>query len=117
MSDPTDYDRRFARGNPFARAVRPDDEKAQSPVMYVAFGLLSLVLVALFIAALVLPPMFTETLIVRGLRTDRIGMLLAGLVMAAVYFAVIFVLGKRLMGRPKPPPEEPPTDADEPSAP
>lgn len=102
-----DDDRRFARGNPFARAVRPDDDKAQSPGLYILFGLLSLVLAAIFIAALVLPPMFTETLIVHGLREDRIGMLLAGIVMAALYFAIILALGKRLMGRPKPPPVDP----------
>jgi hypothetical protein len=101
-----DEDRRLAN-NPFARALRPepDDEKAQSPVAYVLVGLLSLVLVALFVAALVLPPLFMHTLIVRGARTGRPGMLALGLVMAALYFALLVGAARRLMGRPKPPPE------------
>lgn len=106
-----DDDRRFAN-NPFARAVSgrpaPDDEKAQSPIMYVVFGLLSLVLVAVFVAALVLPPLFMHTLIVRGLRSGRPGMLAMGLILAAIYFLIIFAAGRRLMGKPKtPPPDEP----------
>jgi hypothetical protein len=100
-----DDDRRFVN-NPFSRALhppRPDDEKARSPVLYVLFGLLSLVMVAIFIAALVLPPMFTETLIVRGIRTGRPGMLALGLVMALLYLLLLWSVGKRLMSRPKPP--------------
>ena len=95
-----DEERQFARGNPWARAVRPprpDDDKADNPILYVAFGLLSLVLVALFIAALVLPPMFMHTLILRGLRTHRPGMLAAGLVVAAIYALFLYSAGKRLM--------------------
>ena len=110
MKDPEAPDRRFAQGNPFARAVLPDDEKATSPVMYVGFGLLSLVLAAIFVAAMVLPPLFTHTLIMRGLRTGRPGMLAAGIVMALIYFLIVFSVGKRLMSRPKPPPETPPTE-------
>jgi hypothetical protein len=104
-----DDDRRFAN-NPFARAVagrpQPDDEKATSPVMYVAFGLLSLVMVAIFVAALVLPPLFMHTLIVRGLRSGRPGMLVMGLIVAAFYLLIVFAVGKRLMGRPKAPPPD-----------
>jgi hypothetical protein len=102
-SDGSD-EKQFARGNPFARAVRgpvPDDEKATSPVMYVVFGLLSLVLVAIFVAALVLPPLFTHTLILRGIRSNRPGMLIAGLLMALVYVAILWRVGKRLMSAPK----------------
>jgi hypothetical protein len=104
---PPDDDRRFAN-NPFARAVspEPDDERAKSPGMYIVVGVLSLVLAALFVAALVLPPMFTYSLIVRGVRSSRPGMLLAGLVMAALYFAVLFSVGRRVMGKPKAPPPE-----------
>ena len=108
MSDgpapPSSNDRRFARGNPFARAVRsgpePDDEKAQSPVLYVVFGILSLVLAALFVGALVLPPLFTHTLIVRGLRSDRPAMVAAGGVMALLYLSAMVAAGRRLM-RPR----------------
>jgi hypothetical protein len=96
-----DPDRQFARGNPWARAVRPDDEKAQRPILYVAFGLLSLVLVAFFIAALVLPPMFMHTLIIRGIRSNRPGMLAAGIVVAAIYVMFLYAAGKRLMA-PRP---------------
>jgi hypothetical protein len=104
---PPEDDQQFARGNPFARAVRgpvPDDEKATSPVMYVVFGLLSLVLVAMFVAALVLPPMFMYTLIIRGVRAQRPGMLVAGLVLALVYCAILWRVGRRLMGPGKAPP-------------
>jgi hypothetical protein len=109
-------DRVFARGNPWARALRPtvpDDEKAKSPVLYVLFGLLSLVLVTIFVAALVLPPMFTETLIVRGWRTQRYGMFAAGLLMATIYFLIIVSVGKKIMGRPRTPL---PPDDDQPPA-
>jgi hypothetical protein len=97
--------RQFARGNPFARAVRPqpDDEKAQSPILYVIFGLLSLLLAAIFVAALVLPPLFTHTLIVRGLRAERPAMVAAGAVMAAVYLYALSAVGRRLMGPRKRP--------------
>jgi peptidoglycan biosynthesis protein MviN/MurJ (putative lipid II flippase) len=95
-------DRRIARGNPFARAVRPDDERATSPVMYVVVGLLSMVLFAVFVAALVLPPLFMHTLIIRGLRTGRVGMLLLGIAIAAIYLLLLWSVGKRLMSRPKP---------------
>src|SRR3954464_6096411 len=98
-------DRRFA-ANPFARAVvKPDDEKATSPLLYVLVGLLSLVLAALFVAALVLPPMFMHTLIIRGIRGGRPAMLALGLVLASIYLLMLWALGKRLMGRPQPPPE------------
>ena len=102
-----DDDRRFTN-NPFARAVvRPDDEKATSPILYVLVGLLSLVLAAVFVAALVLPPMFMHTLIIRGIRSGRPAMLALGLVLAAIYLVMLWVVGKRLMGRPQqPPPQE-----------
>jgi hypothetical protein len=97
-------------GNDFAKGVKrsggapePDDDKARSPIMYVLFGLLSLVLVAVFVAALVLPPLFMHTLIVRGIRSGRPAMLAAGLVLAALYILIMFSVGKKLMGRPKPP--------------
>ena len=105
---PSDPDRGYV-GNHFARALRgraPDDEKATSPVLYVLFGLLSLVLVALFVAALVLPPLFTHTLIVRGIRTGRPVMWLLGLTLALGYFAAVLAIGRKLMRRPPPPPEE-----------
>jgi hypothetical protein len=95
-----DDDRRFAN-NPFARAVvKPDDEKATSPLLYVLVGLLSLVLAALFVAALVLPPMFMHTLIIRGVRGDRPGMLILGVLLLLVYLSMLWAAGKRLMGRP-----------------
>jgi len=100
-----DDERRFTN-NPFARAVvRPDDEKAQSPIMYVLVGLLSLVLVAVFIAALVLPPMFMHTLILRGIRSGRPAMLALGLLVAVIYLMVLWAAGRRLMGRTPPPPD------------
>jgi hypothetical protein len=97
----SDDDRRFAN-NPFARAVvKPDDDKAQSPVMYVVVGLLSLVLAALFIAALVLPPMFMHTLIIRGVRTGHPAMTALGALVAAIYLMMLWGLGKRLMSAPQ----------------
>lgn len=100
-----DPDRQFARGNPWARAVRPDDEKADSPILYVLFGLLSLVLAAVFIAALVLPPMFMHTLILRGVRSHRPGMLAAGVLVAAIYLLFLWAAGKSLMAPRKAPPD------------
>jgi hypothetical protein len=112
-SDDGGDSRRFAN-NPFARALgrqtAPDDDKATSPVMYVAVGLLSLVLVAVFVAALVLPPLLTHTLILRGARTGHYGMLALGLVMAFMYMMILYSVGKRLMGRPAGPPPPPPSD-------
>ncbi len=91
-------DRRVARGNPWARAVQPDDDKAKSPVMYVVFGLLSLVMIVVFVAALVLPPMFMHTLLIRGARTGRWGMFSLGVVLGLIYLLILWVMGKRLMG-------------------
>jgi hypothetical protein len=109
MPDEPRDDRRFAN-NPFARAVagrpEPDDEKATSPIMYVAFGLLSLVLVAIFVAALVLPPLFMHTLIVRGIRSGRPAMLAMGILIAVVYMLIVFSVGKKLMGKPRTPPPD-----------
>jgi hypothetical protein len=102
QNEDVDDDRRIV-GNPFARAVvKPDDEKAQSPFAYVLVGLLSLVLVAVFVAALVLPPLFVHTLIIRGIRSGRPAMLALGLLFAVIYALVVWSVGKRLMGRPKP---------------
>lgn len=89
--------RSFARGNAFARAIRPDDEKATSPILYVVFGLLSLVMVGIFLAALFLPPLFIHTLIVRGLRMHRWSLLLAGGILGAIYFTIFFAVGRRLL--------------------
>jgi protein-S-isoprenylcysteine O-methyltransferase Ste14 len=100
-----DDDRRIVN-NPFARAVvKPDDEKATSPVLYVAVGLLSLVLAALFVAALVLPPMFMHTLIIRGIRGGRPGMIVVGGLLFVIYAMMLWGAGKRIMGKPAPPPE------------
>jgi len=101
-----DDDRKFA-ANPFARAVvKPDDEKATSPVLYVAVGLLSLVLAALFVAALVLPPMFMHTLILRGIRGGRPGMIALGGLLFVLYAMMLWSVGKRIMGKPAPPPSD-----------
>jgi len=106
--DPSpDQDRRIARGNPWARAIRPDDEKASSPIMYVVVGLLSLVMAAVFVAALVLPPMFMHTLIIRGVRQGRLGMLALGILLALIYLAFLWAIGRRLMSKPAAPPPDP----------
>ena len=107
--DPKDDDRAIARGNPWARAVQPDDDKAKSPVMYVVFGLLSLVMIMVFVGALVLPPMFMHTLLIRGIRTERWGLFALGVLLAVIYLLVLWAIGKRLMSKPKPPPS---TDAN-----
>ena len=101
-----DGGRDFMRGNPFARAFipQPDDEKATSPVLYVVFGLLSLFLAAVFVAAMVLPPLFIHTLVIRGIRLDKPGMWCTGLALGALYFWGLIMLGRRLMR--KPPPDE-----------
>jgi hypothetical protein len=45
---------------------RPDDPKANSPGLYVIFGLVSLVLLGLAVAGMALPPLFIYAALVRG---------------------------------------------------
>jgi hypothetical protein len=50
--------------------------------------------------------MFMHTLLIRGIRNGRIGMIVAGSVLALVWLTFLWAIGKRLMGRPKEPPPE-----------
>lgn len=74
---------------------RPDDPKANDPTLYVIFGLLSLGLMAIAVAALVLPPMFVYSLM---MRHHPIG----AVAVAAGWVLYIILIGRKLM-RARPP--------------
>jgi hypothetical protein len=76
---------------------RPDDPKANDPTLYVIFGLLSLVLIALAVGALVLPPMFVYSLMTHHHPFGAIAL-------AAAWVLYIILIGRKLM-KPRPPEE------------
>lgn len=76
---------------------QPDEPTARDPVQYVLFGLVSLLLWALAIAVIALPPWFAVAYFTRG----RPGIAAA---LAVPWLAVMLYLGSRLMrarGRPE----------------
>lgn len=75
---------------------RPDDEKAESPILYVLFGLLSLVLVAGALAFLFLPPALAAGLVIRGSRAGRPLLVWIGGGLFLVWFALFYRVGKRI---------------------
>jgi hypothetical protein len=88
------------------RHVIPDDERSQSPGLYVAVGLLSLGLVALALTFLVVPPAFAAHLILRGARAEQPWLRLGGYLLFAGWFVTLLLVGRRVMGRRAPPPSE-----------
>jgi hypothetical protein len=69
---------------------RPDDPKANDPTLYVIFGLLSLVLIALAVGALVLPPMFVYSLMTHHHPIGAVAV-------AAAWVFYIILIGRKLM--------------------
>jgi hypothetical protein len=101
MTQEADDEPGFARGNPFARALRPPAGPA-GPVKR-AFGWLGSVLVALvFGAALLLPLVFAVELIRQGVMRGSVGMVIAGVLVALPY--LMFVYRKLKRGRTPAPP-------------
>jgi hypothetical protein len=78
---------------------RPDDPKANDPALYVIFGLLSLVLIAIAVGALVLPPMFVYSLMTHNHPIGAVAL-------AAGWVLYIILIGRKLMSA------RPPSDAD-----
>jgi hypothetical protein len=91
-------DRRFVN-NPFARALHP--EPSRSLVAKVGLGLVSLVGALIMAAALLLPLVFVPGLVVGGVHAGRWGMVLAGLLIAAVYVLLAVSGVRRLLARRK----------------
>jgi len=77
---------------------RPDDPKANDPTLYVIFGLLSLVLIALAVGALVLPPMLVYSLMTHHHPIGAVAL-------AAAWVVYIVLIGRKLM-KPRPPENE-----------
>jgi hypothetical protein len=71
-----------------------DDERANDPARYIGTGLLSLLFVALAIAALVLPPAFAAGFILRGRGAARP----IGAALLVGWFGALVFIGRRLMG-------------------
>ena len=85
MAEPPEDDRRFVN-NPFARALHP--KKARRTVgQWVALVVVSLLGAAIMGAAFVLPILFGYSLL--GRAHGRIGMIAAGVVVAAIYALIV----------------------------
>jgi hypothetical protein len=104
--DPGAADRFLPASGGRGRRVIPDDERSQSPGLYVAVGLLSLGLVALGLAFLVVPPAFAAHLVLRGARAELPWLRVAGYLLFAGWFVALLLLGRRVMGRRAPPSED-----------
>jgi hypothetical protein len=76
------------------RAVRSDDERADHGVGYVGVGLLSFLLIAVALAAFVLPPAFGAGFILRGRPALRI----VGYGLIAAWMVGLLAVGRRVMG-------------------
>lgn len=90
MPDSPD-DRRFAN-NPFARALHPDKGR-RTVGQWAALAVVSLLGAAIMGAAFVLPLLFGWSLI--GRAHGRVGMIAAGVVVAAVYALIVVSLVRR----------------------
>ena len=93
MAEPPDDDRRFVN-NPFARALHP--EKPRRTVgQWVALVVVSVLGAAIMGAAFVLPLLFGYSLF--GRAHGRVGMIAAGVVVAAIYALILvrLVRGRR----------------------
>ena len=93
---PPEDDRRFAN-NPFAQALHPKQPK-RSTGQWIALVLVSLFGAVVMGAAFVLPLVFAHGLLLRS--HGRIGMIAAGVVVAAIYALIIVGLVRRRRRRP-----------------
>lgn len=90
------------RGN--GRGVVADDERADHAGSYIGVGLLSLLLIAVAMAAFVLPPAFAAGFILKGRPALRV----AGYALLCVWLAGMLLVGRRIMA-PLPPDDDDPT--------
>jgi len=88
------------------RATRPrvvtDDERSESPGLYVLVGLASIALVALALTFLVVPPALAAHLVIRAERSGAPLLRWAGLLLMGIWFVLLLLLGRRVMSRPEP---------------
>jgi hypothetical protein len=86
------------------RAARPrvvtDDERSESPGLYVLVGLASLALVALSLTFLVVPPALAAHLFIRAQRSGEPLLRWAGVALMGVWFVLLLLIGRRVMSRP-----------------
>jgi hypothetical protein len=86
------------------RAARPpvvsDDERSESPGLYILVGLASLALVALALTFLVVPPALAAHLVIRAQRGGPSFLRWAGIALMSVWFVLLLLIGRRVMGRP-----------------
>lgn len=88
MADSPEDDRRFVN-NPFARALHPRKPR-RTAGQWVALVLVSLFGAVVMGAAFVLPIAFAHGLLVRS--HGRIGMIAAGVIVAAIYALIVLQL-------------------------
>ena len=86
--------------------VLPDDERSDSPGLYVLVGLISIGLFAGFLALLVVPPALAAHLVIQGGRNARPLLRIGGFVVLALWMLVMMWMGTRVMRRQAPPNEE-----------
>ena len=85
MSEPPEDDRRFVN-NPFARALHPQKGR-RSVGQWAALAIISVLGAAIMGAAFVLPIAFGYSLL--GRAHGRVGMIAAGVVVAAIYALIL----------------------------
>ena len=85
-----------------SRRPLPDDEKANSPILYVAFGLASVLLILAGLVLVFFPPAFAASIVIRGVRSGRPLLRAAGYALFALWFIAFSLLGRRLMAPPRP---------------
>ncbi|MSP63210.1 MAG: hypothetical protein EXR72_23295 [Myxococcales bacterium] len=73
--------------------IAADDDRALRPASYIGTGLLSLLLFAVILAVLFLPPAFAAGFILRGRAPLRI----AGFALLLGWFVAIVLVGRRVM--------------------
>jgi hypothetical protein len=77
---------------------RPDDPRANDPALYVIFGLASLLLIALAIGAMVMPPLFVYSLLTHHHPVGAVAL-------ASGWIGYLVWVGQKLM-RARPPEDE-----------
>ena len=75
-------------------------------------GLASIALVALALTFLVIPPALAAHLVIRAQRGGAPLLRWAGVLLMGVWFVLLLLIGRRVMGRPQAPATHDPPDAE-----